>query len=260
MATYSTSVERCDRLGFDLVFGPAKSFHFPLKPDQKLADKGPKRNSKEPTMLIKKLLFLVNLMFSEAKAQTNMELRSKVLNALRAKTEVAEIRVTQSGSDKVQTYKYSVSDLNPESISIQELAGSKPVDIVEFQKMGLNAEVLAYSFFNSEIPTPFGMSKTYEITYTAVKTQNNSLSHFLVYYDKKNFYPVKVDYFNGNKKVSTVEYLEYKKIKNKVWRAHVITSENHLSNKRTKVEYTKMEINPDALKPSLGAETPKSPL
>lgn len=211
-------------------------------------------------MLIKKLLFLVNLMFCEAKAQTNRELRSKVLNALRAKTEIAEVKVTQSDSDKVQTYKYSVTDLNPESLVIQDLAGAKPVDIVEFQKMGLSPEVFAYSFFNSEIPTPFGMNKTYHITYTAVKTLNNSLSHFLVYYDKKNFYPVKVDYYNGNKKISTIEYLEYKKMKNKVWRAHVITSENHLSNKRTKVEYTKLDINSDSVKPTLGAETPKSPL
>tara|TARA_B110001454_G_scaffold16145_2_gene14599 strand:+ start:8743 stop:9378 length:636 start_codon:yes stop_codon:yes gene_type:complete len=211
-------------------------------------------------MLIKKILFLLNLMFSEAKAQTNAELRSKVLNALRAKTEVAEIKVTQSGSDKVQSYRYTVSDLNPASLSIQDLAGSKTVDVSEFQKMGLSAEVLAYSFFNSDIPTPFGMSKAYHITYTAVKTQNNSLSHFLVYYDKKNFYPVKVDYYNGNKKISTIEYLEYKKIKDKVWRAHVITSENHLNNKRTKVEYTKMEINSDSTKPALGSETPKNPL
>jgi hypothetical protein len=211
-------------------------------------------------MLIKQLLFLVNLMLCQAKALTNIELRSKVLNALRAKTEVAEVKVTQSDSDKVQTYKYSATDLNPESLIIHDLAGDKSVDILEFQKLGLNADVFAYSFFNSEISTPFGIDKKYHITYTAVKTQNSSLSHFLVYYDKKNFYPVKVAYYNGNKKVSTIEYLDYKKMKNKVWRAQVITSENHLSNKRTKVEYTKLEINSDSSKPTLGAETQKNPL
>jgi hypothetical protein len=168
--------------------------------------------------------------------------------------------VTQVDSVKVQFFKYSISDLNPDSLQIQDLAGSKPVDVTEFQKMGLGADVLAYSFFNSEIPTPFGMSKSFHITYTAVKNKNNSLTHFLVYYDKKNFYPVKVDYYNGNKKISTIEYLEYKKMKNKVWRAHLITSENHLSKKRLKVEYTSLEITVDSDKRLLGAESPKNPL
>lgn len=211
-------------------------------------------------MLIKKFLFLVNLMFCEAKAQTNIELRSKVLNALRTQTENAEVKVTQSDSDKVQVYRYSLSDLNPESLQIQDLNQTRTVEMSELQKMGLNADVLSYSFFNTEIPTPFGIDKKYHITYTAVKTQNNSLSHFLVYYDKKNFYPVKVAYFNGSKKIYTIEYLDYKKFKNKIWRAQVITSENHLSNKRTRLEYTKIEVNSISAKPTLGAETVNKPL
>lgn len=204
-------------------------------------------------MLIKKFLFLgnlvLNLIVSESKAQTNQELRSKVLNAVRSKSDVAEIKVTQSDSDKVQIYKYSLNDLNPESLRIQDAEDPNPIEIAEFLKLGLNADVFAYSFFNTEIPTPFGFNKNYHITYTAVKTQNNSLSHFLVYYDKKNFYPVKVAYYNGSKKVSTVEYLEYKKVKNRIWRAHVITSENHINRKRTRVEYTKIEVNSGSSKP-----------
>lgn len=211
-------------------------------------------------MLIKKILFLFNLMFLEAKAQTNTELRSKVLNALRAKTEVAEVKITHSDSDKVHLFKYSVSDLNPETLRIQDMAGDKPVETSEFQKMGLSADIFAYSFFNTEFPTPFGIDKKYHITYTAVKNQNNSLSHFLVYYDKKNFYPVKVTYYNGSKKISTVEYLDYKKMKDKVWRAKVITSENHLSRKRTRIEYTKMDVNSEPSKPAIGSEIPAAPL
>lgn len=211
-------------------------------------------------MLIKKILFMLNLMFLEAKAQTNTELRSKVLNALRAKTEVAEVKITQSDSDKVQMFKYSLSDLNPETLTIKDLTGDKAVEIAEFQKLGLSADVLSYSFFNTEIPTPFGIDKKYHITYTAVKNKNNSLSHFLVYYDKKNFYPVKVTYYNGSKKISTVEYLDYKKMKDKVWRAKVITSENHLSNRRTRIEYTKMDVNSDSGKSTMGSEVPAAPL
>ncbi len=199
-------------------------------------------------------------MFLEAKAQTNDELRSKVLNALRAKTEVAEIKITHSDSDKVHVFKYSVSDLNPETLRIQDMAGDKPVETIEFQKMGLSADIFAYSFFNTEFPTPFGIDKKYHITYTAVKNQNNSLSHFLVYYDKKNFYPVKVTYYNGSKKISTVEYLDYKKMKDKVWRAKVITSENHLSKRRTRIEYTKMDVNSEPSKPAIGSESPAAPL
>lgn len=211
-------------------------------------------------MLMKKILFALNLMFLEAKSQTTTELRSKVLNAVRAKTEMAEVKISQSDSDKVQTFKYSLSDLNPDTLRIQDQAGDKAVEISEFQKLGLSADVLAYSFFNTEIPTPFGIDKKYHITYTAVKNQNNSLSHFLVYYDKKNFYPVKVTYYNGSKKVSTVEYLEYKKLKDKVWRAKVITSENHLNKRRTRIEYTKMDVNSEPSKPAMGSETPVAPL
>lgn len=199
-------------------------------------------------------------MFLEVKAETGTELRSKVLNALRAKTEVAEIKITQSDSDKVRHLKYSVSDLKPETLQIFDIAGDKVVEISEFQKMGVSIDVLAYSFFNTEYPTPFGMNKKYHITYTAVKNQSDSLSHFLVYYDKKNFYPVKVAYYNGNKKVSTVEYLEYKKLKDTIWRANVITSENHINKKRTRIEYTKMDINPDPSKPTMGSESPVMPI
>lgn len=209
-------------------------------------------------MQLKQILFLVNLLVVQSKAQTNMELRSKVLNSLRAKTEMADVKVTQSDSDKVQTWRYSLSDLNPESLKIENKAESKNVELGELYKLGINADVLSYSFYNSEIPTPFGMDKKYHITYTAVKTANKDLSHFLVYYDKQNFYPVKVTYFNGNKKITTVEYLNYKKIKNKVWRAQVITSENHLSQKHTRFEITKIEINSDGSPIRIGKDKPVS--
>jgi hypothetical protein len=140
------------------------------------------------------------------------------------------------------------------------MTNSKNFEVSELLKLGLNADILAYAFFNSEIPTPFGIDKKFHITYTAVKTENKSLSHFLVYYDKKNYYPVKVAYFNGSKKITTVEYLDYKKIKNKVWRAQTITAENHLSQVKTRVEFTKTEINAAPSKMTMGKDTPANPL
>lgn len=198
-------------------------------------------------------------MFTEVKAQTDKELRAKVLNSLRAKTEYSEIKITQSGSDKVHLLRYTLSDLNPETVQIEDVTTSKPFDIKDLLGLGLNVDILSYSFFNTENPTPFGMDKKFHITYTAVKTSNNSLSHFLVYYDKKSFYPLKVTYFNGNKKVTTIEYLDYKKFRNKVWRAQVITSENHLTQKRTRVEFSKVEINSDPVKLRMGKSDSPAP-
>ncbi|MBL7546183.1 MAG: outer membrane lipoprotein-sorting protein [Bdellovibrionaceae bacterium] len=243
-------------------------------------------------MTFKKILFVTHILFLQAKAQADIELRAKVLNALRTKTEIAEVKISQIGlpisnpssssasspvdaqyssegnsqsnslmdSKPVAFLRYSFTDLNPATLQIQETESGKAVDLGELLKLGINADVLSYSFFNSVNPKPFGINKTYHITYTAVKTDNNSLSHFLVYYDKKNFYPVKVAYYNGSKKVTTIEYLDYKKLKDKVWRAHVITAENHLNQKRIRVEFTKIEINPDPSKLRIGKGVSANPV
>lgn len=207
-------------------------------------------------MIISRILLVLSLAASQTKAQTSLEIRTKVLNALRANSEISEVKVTQTGSDKIEKYKFSVQDLNPDTFKLYSLDGSKAFDLAELTKFGLNPEILSYSFFNSEIPKPFGLNKKYHITYTPVVSPSGTLSHFLVYYDKANFYPVKVAYFNGNKKVTTIEYSAYRKIKNKIWRARLITSENHLSQKRTRIEFTKIEINSEGKAvPRIGKQT-----
>lgn len=233
------------------VFGPDGNLNLALKPDFKLSDKGLIGGG---AMIFKYSTFFFSLMVIQVKAHAHSDLRSKVLNALHAKSELAEVKVTQSDSKTVQNWKYTLSDLNPETLIIEDIKGSHTVEKNELFKLGINADILSYSFFNTEIPRSFGIDKKYHITYTAVKTAAKDLSHFLVYYDKKNFYPVKVTYFNGNKKIATVEYLDYKKIKNQIWRANVITAENHLSQKRTRLEFTKTEVNPDSSPIRMGSD------
>ncbi len=193
------------------------------------------------------------LAFSEEPPLSPAALRTKVLNALRAKTEVNEMTVTLPGSNRPEKYKFSLSDLNPESLLLFEADKNQPVELSNLTRFGINPEILSYSFFNTENPKPFGFDKKFHITYTPVASKTGSLTHFLVYYDKINFYPLKVVYYNGSQKVTTIEYLDYKKFKSKVWRAQRIVSENHLSQKTTRIEFSKIEINPDLkIPPRLG--------
>lgn len=204
-------------------------------------------------MLLKKILFLLNLAFSEAKTQTtNIELRTKVLNALRATSEVSEMKVTRSEAQKPEFYTLTLEDLNPKSLVIYSRRDKKSFPLNELSKWGVNSDILSYSFFNSEVPKAFGFSKKFHITYTPVLTSTGSISHFLVYYDKTNFYPTRVTYYDGNKKITTIEYTEYKKIKNKIWRAHAITSKNHTNQQFVKIEFTKIEISLQPMVPRLG--------
>ncbi len=189
--------------------------------------------------------FSTQLAFSEEPPLSPATLRAKVLNALRAKTEIVEMAVTLAGSANVEKYKISISDLNPESLLLVEASKNQPVELSNLTRFGINPEILSYSFFNTEIPKPFGFDKKFHITYTPVTSKTGSLTHFLVYYDKINFYPLKVVYYNGSQKVTTVEYQDYKKFKNKVWRAQRIVSENHLIQKTTRIEFSKIEINSD---------------
>lgn len=208
-------------------------------------------------MSLKKYIFIINIFLTQARAQTNVELRAKVLNALRTSSESAEIKVTHSDSDSADYYKFSFKDLDPQSLQFSELSGDKNKEHSELSKLGINSEILTYSFYNSENSKPFGLDKKFHITYTAVSSASGSLSHFLVYYDKKNFYPIKVTYFNGNKKITTVEYKDYRKLKNKIWRAYSVTSENHLNQKKTYIEFTKIDINPQLkTAPRLGTKAP----
>ncbi len=212
-------------------------------------------------MSYKPYILILNLAFTQVKAQTNTELRSKVLNALRAKSETSELKITESGSEKIGNFKLSLKDLNPQSLEVIAVGTTKSLDADELSKLGINADVLSYSFFNSENAKPNGFAKKFHITHTQVIASSGQLSHFLVYYDKENFYPVKVTYYRRDKKITTIEYSNYKKIKGRVWRAQMITSENHLSNKKTQIEVSKIEINPEVVAPPrIGNQTPAKPI
>lgn len=209
--------------------------------------------------MLKSYFYLFNLIISEVKAQSQVELRARVLSALKSKTEVVEMKVSQSGMEKTNAFRYSLTESDPKTLEIYDLSSNLRVDFSELSKIGVNSDVLAYSFFISGNAKPFGFSKKYHITYTPVVSESGGLSHFLVYYDKSHFYPTKVVYYNGSKKITTIEYSEYKKIKNKVWRAHMITSENHLNKKLTKIEFAKINIDSVEVPPKLGQQVSPDP-
>ena len=210
-------------------------------------------------MHFKEILFFSNLILTQAKGYTNFELRTKVLDALRAKSEVAEFRINQSEMGLSKKYRLSFQDLKPDTLRIVETSDKKEsdenaMDSSELSKFGFNAEILTYAFFNSQVAKPFGFSSKFHITYTPIASSPSGLTHFLVYYDKAGFYPVKVSYYKGDKKMTTIEYKEYKKLKNQVWRAHLLISENHLNQKSTRIEFSNIEINPASLIPRLGSK------
>lgn len=57
----------------------------------------------------------MNLALSEVKAQSQVELRAKVLNALRASSEVSEINVNYADGNKVEKFKIYLKDLKIKS-------------------------------------------------------------------------------------------------------------------------------------------------
>jgi uncharacterized protein len=99
-----------------------------------------------------------------------------------------------------------------------------------------------------------GMVKTAKVTVSGNNPKFHVLSiqfpkgqtkytHAYSYLDKKTFVPMMTVYYQGQKKIKTVDFTGYKLVDKKIWRAQEIKVVNHLNNRRTNLKFKSYKVN-----------------
>lgn len=88
-----------------------------------------------------------------------------------------------------------------------------------------------------------GQNDKYHILNISFPKGQGKYTHAFSYLDKRTFVPMMTVYYNGAKKIKTVDFKGYKLINNKTWRAQEIKVVNHTNNRRTNLKFKSYRVN-----------------
>lgn len=195
---------------------------------------------------IKKALYLSLLLFYQIKAQERNDLKERIQEVLDTPELIGHFQIqTVDSKDQPSffggfSFVQSVSD----GLVLKEEKNKKSDKDVSEKviNLGFTPESISYSYTRSKSSNFFGLNKDYHITYTPLVSVKGGLTHYLIYYSKKNLLPEKILYYKGSLKIRTIEYFDFKKIGKYGYRSFKIISEDHISLKRSTLIFDQIEV------------------